>query len=183
MEITFVRHTSVDVPRGVCYGQTDVGLRDTFPQEAEAVKQQLLGQEFDSAFCSPLSRCRRLAEYCGYGDAALDPRLMEMNFGEWEMKRYEDIRDPRLLQWFENYWNITPTGGENWLEQGERLRSFVASLIERGVERPVVFTHGGIVLHALNQLAGYPREGLFDHLPHYGGIVKIGVSADFCKKI
>ena len=34
MEVTFIRHTSVDVPPGVCYGQSDVPLRDSFEQEA-----------------------------------------------------------------------------------------------------------------------------------------------------
>lgn len=34
MEVILIRHTSVDVPTGVCYGQTDVPLRATFEQEA-----------------------------------------------------------------------------------------------------------------------------------------------------
>ena len=33
MEVIFIRHTSVDVPPGVCYGQTDVPLRHSFEQE------------------------------------------------------------------------------------------------------------------------------------------------------
>ena len=39
MEIILIRHTSVDVPKGTCYGQTDVPLKPTFEQEA-AIKQQ-----------------------------------------------------------------------------------------------------------------------------------------------
>ena len=34
MEVILIRHTSVDVPKGVCYGQTDVPLRDSFEEEA-----------------------------------------------------------------------------------------------------------------------------------------------------
>ena len=34
MEVILIRHTSVDVPPGVCYGQTDVPLKPTFEQEA-----------------------------------------------------------------------------------------------------------------------------------------------------
>ena len=30
MVIYFMRHTAVDVPQGVCYGQTDVPLKPTF---------------------------------------------------------------------------------------------------------------------------------------------------------
>ena len=41
MEIYLVRHTSVDIPAGYAYGQTDVPLRPSFEDEAEAVKKNL----------------------------------------------------------------------------------------------------------------------------------------------
>lgn len=48
MEVILIRHTSVDVPPGTCYGQSDVPLRDTFEQEAEAASQHLAPyQPFD----------------------------------------------------------------------------------------------------------------------------------------
>ena len=34
MNIYLIRHTSVDVPKGLCYGQSDVPLRPTFEIEA-----------------------------------------------------------------------------------------------------------------------------------------------------
>ncbi len=37
MEVILIRHTSVDVPPGVCYGQTDVPLKPTFEQEPESL--------------------------------------------------------------------------------------------------------------------------------------------------
>ena len=43
MEIYLVRHTSVDIPAGYAYGQTDVPLRPSFEDEAEAVKKNLSG--------------------------------------------------------------------------------------------------------------------------------------------
>ena len=88
MEVILVRHTSVDVPPGTCYGQTDVALRSTFSEEAEAVYRRLAGYApFDRVYTSPLSRCIRLAEYGGYADAVRDSRLLELNFGAWEMQR------------------------------------------------------------------------------------------------
>ena len=41
MEIYLIRHTSVDVPAGYAYGQTDVPLKPTFEEEAEEVKKWL----------------------------------------------------------------------------------------------------------------------------------------------
>lgn len=60
MEIYLVRHTSVDIPAGYAYGQTDVPLRPSFEDEAEAVKKNLSGHTFDKVWSSPLTRCTRL---------------------------------------------------------------------------------------------------------------------------
>ena len=38
MRVTLVRHTSVDVPQGTCYGHTDVPVKTSFPEEAALVK-------------------------------------------------------------------------------------------------------------------------------------------------
>ena len=81
MEVYLIRHTAVDVPAGYAYGQTDVPLKATFPEEAACVKQSLEGHTFDQVWSSPLSRCRRLATFCGYPEPMTDPRLMEVNFG------------------------------------------------------------------------------------------------------
>ena len=32
---------------------------------------------------------------------------MEMNFGEWEMMRYDKITDPRLQEWYADFMNVT----------------------------------------------------------------------------
>ena len=41
MVVYLIRHTSVDVPQGVCYGQTDVPLKPTFEEEAAQTSAQL----------------------------------------------------------------------------------------------------------------------------------------------
>ena len=96
MEIYLARHTSVDVPRGTCYGFTDVPLRATFRREATATRLRLGGLTFDHVYTSPLSRAAKLAAFCGYPDAERDERLKEMNMGHWEMQRFDDIIDERL---------------------------------------------------------------------------------------
>lgn len=111
MKITFIRHTSVDVPPGTCYGWSDVPLAPTFTEEARHVQKNLTGMDFDRVYTSPLTRCRRLAAYCGYPHAIPDSRLKEMNFGEWEMQAWETIRDPHLQDWFEDWLHLPATGG------------------------------------------------------------------------
>ena len=47
MNIWLIRHTSVDVPQGVAYGQTDVPLKSSFPQEAQAVMEKIKEIKFE----------------------------------------------------------------------------------------------------------------------------------------
>ena len=49
MKLILVRHTSVAVEKGVCYGRTDVPLADSFPDEAREVKQRLSNYDISVA--------------------------------------------------------------------------------------------------------------------------------------
>ena len=53
MVIYLMRHTAVDVPQGVCYGQTDVPLKPTFETEATQTAANLQGLSFDKVYTSP----------------------------------------------------------------------------------------------------------------------------------
>lgn len=174
MKLVLIRHTSVEVAKGVCYGQSDVPLADSFIEEAEIIKDYLKRYEFSDVFSSPLSRCLRLAEYCGFPDAIRDNRLMEMNFGEWEMQKFDEITDPRLDEWYADYLNVAPTGGESSVMQLKRFKDFSDSLIRSHTPGPVaVFTHGGILIHALVEFSGHTYEEAFSLSSRYGTIIEI----------
>lgn len=175
MRLILVRHTSVAVERGVCYGQTDVGLNDTFPREAAAVKEALTSCAADEVYCSPLSRCMALADFCGYGDAVIDSRLIEMSFGEWEMQRFDEITDPRLQEWYADYINVAATGGESVIMQRNRFLDFVSSVNNGSDKTVLLFTHGGILMQALVCFRGMSYdEALALKLP-YGAIIEAEV--------
>lgn len=196
MEVYLVRHTSVDVPRSICYGQSDVPVRDTFPQEAAAVKARLqylvekgflpdsapvehssavAPLHFDAVYTSPLSRCTRLAEFCGYGDATREPRIKEMNFGDWEMQDYNSIKDPHLQVWFNDWVNVRTSGGESFADQLHRVGEFLHELKDAGKKNVLLFCHGG-VLACAKVLGGKigVREA-FSTLDDYGSIIKVTI--------
>ncbi|MDR1525203.1 MAG: alpha-ribazole phosphatase family protein, partial [Tannerella sp.] len=130
MDVFLIRHTSVDVPPGVCYGQTDVPLKPSFEQEAEIVKERLKGEAFDAVYTSPLSRSVRLAAYCGYPDARRDDRLKEMYMGDWEMQAFDDIEDSRLQEWYEDFPNVPARNGESYRDLLARVSSFLNEVKE-----------------------------------------------------
>jgi broad specificity phosphatase PhoE len=188
-----VRHTTVDVPPGMCYGRTDVALRDSFAEEAAVVREALSGVRFDSVWSSPLSRCTRLAGACGYRDPRLDDRLLEINFGEWEGRLFDEIADPRLRLWYADYLNVRPTGGESFSEQCARVAEFLdelrggdfhhpvslpgcqpASATDGPSRRALVFTHGGVMLAAMIHTGLVTPAEAVTRLPPHGSILKLG---------
>ncbi|MDR2811089.1 MAG: alpha-ribazole phosphatase [Tannerellaceae bacterium] len=175
MKITLIRHTSVDVFPGTCYGQTDVPLRDTFEQEASAVARQLEGLSFDKVFTSPLSRCVRLADYCGYTDAVRDDRLKEIHFGEWEMMSFDQIKDPHIQNWFADYFNVPAPGGESFRMQLERLSAFFNELKSFPFRHVGIFAHGGILTCAQLYSGDIRTEEAFSFMHPYGGIIRIEI--------
>ena len=177
MKLVFIRHTSVDVPRSTCYGQTDVPLAGSFPDEADDVRRRLDRYEFDEVYCSPLSRCRRLAELCGYPSPIIDSRLMEMNFGDWEMQLFDEITDPRLQEWYNDFLNVAPTGGESAMDQARRLQYFLNSLDVNRDRTVAIFTHGGMLIHASVMLGRKTYEEAFSALPDYGAILEFNCTA------
>ncbi|MDR0431475.1 MAG: alpha-ribazole phosphatase [Tannerellaceae bacterium] len=174
MKIYLVRHTSVDVPEGYTYGQTDVALKNTFETEAEAVKNNLSGLAFDKVWCSPLTRCVRLADYCGYPDAVRDDRIKELNFGEWEMKSWDELNaDPRSEEWFANWMTTPAPGGESFSDQHVRVAAFLDEVRESHYQQVCVFAHGGVLTNARVYAGEYVLERAFENMPSYGEIIEL----------
>lgn len=196
MEVYLVRHTSVDVPRGICYGQSDVPVRDTFPQEAAAVKAKLqhlvekgflpdgapvehssalAPLHFDAVYTSPLGRCTKLAQFCGYGNALREQRIKEMNFGDWEMQDYSAIKDPHLQVWFNDWVNVRTSGGESFADQLHRVGEFLQELKDSGKETVLLFCHGGVLACAKVLGGKIGVKEAFSTLDDYGSIIKVSI--------
>lgn len=170
MNIYLIRHTSVDVPKGLCYGQSDVPLRPTFEIEAAVTKAKIESIHFDMAYTSPLSRCTRLVQYCGFGDAIRDPRILELNFGDWEMQYFHKIKDPNLQCWYDDYLNVKATNGESFADQYKRVAAFLDEVRQKEGENTVVFAHGGVLICAQIYAKLIHPEEAFQAVPAYGGV-------------
>ena len=152
MEVILIRHTSVDVPKGVCYGQTDVPLRDSFEEEASITAQQLQNDVFDA-------------------------RLKELNFGEWEMQEFDKICDPRLEEWYNDYFHVAATGGESFMMQLQRVSEFLNEVSGKEYKRIAVFAHGGVLICAQIYAGILRMEDAFDALTPYGGVVRLQLNS------
>lgn len=176
MEVILVRHTSVAVPKGTCYGQSDVPVSDTFEQEAEVTKQNLTQyQPFDKVYSSPLTRASKLAAYCGHPQPRLDNRLKEMHMGRWEMQLYDDISDPYVEEWYADYMNLPTPEGEGFRDVYRRVSEFLDELKTKPYKRVAVFAHGGVLICAGLYAGLFGEADAWEHLVDYGGIEKIEI--------
>lgn len=173
MKVHFVRHTAVDVPVGMCYGQMDVPLKPSFEMEAAAVRKQLDAILHGRVYTSPLSRCSRLAAYCGYPDAIRDERLKEMHFGDWEGWFLYSDNSPEVRWWFEDQLRRATPNGESIFQLRDRLLDFLREKDAAGEDNLLVFAHGGIQLSA-ELLLGRVIEGdPYAHLHPYGTVLSL----------
>ena len=176
MKVTLIRHTRVGVAPGTCYGWSDVPLADTFEEEAKQTSEALLSHKpFDAVFSSPLSRAVRLANFCGYDNPMLDNRLKEMNMGDWEMKKYDEIDDPHLEEWYKDYMHLPTTNGESFPDLYRRVADFLDELRTKNYQHVAIFAHAGVLVCAGVYAGLFDVEDCFSHQAPYGGIEVIEI--------
>lgn len=176
MKFYFIRHTSVDVPKGVIYGQTDVPLRDTFEEEASIVSSKIQHIDFDEVFVSPLTRCVRLADFCGFGNAVRDHRIMELNMGDWEMRRLKTATSLYEIQKRVDLLTVQPPNGESFRMLYDRVSNFIDEVRQLKHDVVGVFAHGGVLASAqIYNGQIQPQEIFNGSIIPYGAIVQIEV--------
>ncbi len=182
MKITFVRHTSVDVPQGICYGKTDVPLAITFRNEREIVKQNLSSEKFEVVYSSPLSRCTILASsIIPENEIRIDSRLQEFDFGDWEMADWNALFESGAGKiWFADYVNTQCPNGESFADQIFRVQSFIGDLQKEKMNDVLVFAHAGTIRAAMCIIQKISPEEAFQIPVGYGQLVTFNFE-NMCK--
>ena len=97
--IYLIRHTTPAVARGMCYGQTDLDVTESFHGEADLIRLHLPG-DIGLVYSSPLKRCTLLAqELFPNRPLHLSAGLMEIHCGDWEMRAWDDLPPAEVNPW------------------------------------------------------------------------------------
>jgi alpha-ribazole phosphatase len=178
MELYLIRHTTPEVARGTCYGQSDIPLSSDFLQEASTIKSYL-PSAIGKVYSSPLRRCSRLAEYLFPSHAInLDSNLMEIHCGDWEMRLWDEIPQAELEPWMNNFVGLSMPGGESYLQLYSRVRSCFEEIFRQD-ESIAIITHGGVIRSILSHITETPLEQSFQKFSlHYGCVVKLSMQKD-----
>jgi len=142
MQLYLIRHPQPQVANGICYGTTDLLLRENPQAIARTIKSQL--PENLPVFSSPLTRCRLLAEAL-HPAPLLDSRLKELNFGNWEMQAWESLSRAEINAWAENPADYTPPQGESVNELKLRVHDFLAEQWAKNTLHAALVTHAGVM--------------------------------------
>ncbi|MDQ5905435.1 MAG: alpha-ribazole phosphatase [Pseudomonadota bacterium] len=152
MQVFLIRHPRPQVADGVCYGQLDLPALGV-EQTAAALRTQLPTDL--PLISSPLQRCRALAEAL-HPAPRLEAGLMEMNFGEWEGKRWDEISIEALDAWAANLLHHAPPGGESAAMLQARSVACLNTLAAEGLSACVVVTHAGVMRAAVGHAQQLP---------------------------
>ena len=98
------------------------------------------------------------------------PRILELNFGDWEMQYFNKIKDPNLQCWYDDYMNVKATNGESFADQYRRVAAFLDEIKQKEAENIVVFAHGGVLICAQIYAKLIHQEEAFQAVPAYGGV-------------
>jgi len=177
MILDLIRHTTPAVEPGVCYGQTDLALSDSFENEAQIVLAKL-DTHYDAVISSPLQRCLLLANKINANTRSNDERLLEYHFGDWEMKTWAEIQLLDSEQWFDDYVNQPAPNGDSLLNLQMRAMSFLSDTLQLDVERVAVVSHAGVlrVIHAY--VLSTPLEDMFKLVLKFGAVIRVTFGED-----
>jgi alpha-ribazole phosphatase len=181
MDIYLIRHPqSPEAASNRIIGHTDLKAA-----EGEAFARRvaaLLPAPIDLVYASPLARAHEPAKALAANvlknqypvQTAAD--LMELNFGEWENKTWQDIPEAELNPWMEDFVGVAPPAGESFAQLGERVTGFVSALRERA--RPdatiAMVLHKGPILALLAEALGMPLANAFRLSVDHESVTHIG---------
>lgn len=179
MGIYLIRHTTPDIPKGICYGQTDLGVAETFEKELADIIQYL-PDNIQNVYSSPLERCSKLAKVL-FPEHVIQfkKEFMELDFGLWEMQRWNDIPQMEIQHWMEDFVHAQTPGGESYLQLNERVVNCFEWIASQA-KPTVIITHGGVLRSILSYITNTPLKESFGAFScQYGCVIKLKKDAPF----
>ncbi|WP_281228321.1 alpha-ribazole phosphatase [Flavobacterium aquiphilum] len=176
MEVYLVRHTETVCEKGICYGQSDVGIREPYDAVFESILNQLPQEAV--LYSSPLQRCVILAKHIQENtqiDSIIeDSRLMEMHFGDWELQSWDAIPREVLDPWMEDFVTVNVPNGESFVELDSRVREFLDNGISKIHSKPIIIVaHSGVIRSILCKINNLPLQEAFKTPLDYGAVIKV----------
>lgn len=174
MILYFVRHTTPNIEKGICYGQADIDVSDDFENEASFLLNKIKNIDKSTVISSPLQRCAKLALKLN-SNYQTNENLKELNFGDWELVDWNKISPKEIDPWMADFVNVPVPNGESYMDLYLRVISFYQKLEKNNT---LVVTHAGVIRSVLAHITQTDLQDSFNFKIPYGTIVKINTDTN-----
>lgn len=171
MKIHLIRHGRTAAnEQGLYYGSTDLPLSERGVVELYELKKSISFPVADIYVTSGLRRAKEsLAVLYDKVPERTVPELNEFDFGDFEMKTYEELRDrPDFRHWISG-------GDDSSCPNGESKNRFVERILKGwdivrrlDAESVVVLCHGGVIGAVMEALFPGKKEHYYAWVPDCG---------------
>jgi alpha-ribazole phosphatase len=181
VKLHLVRHPQPDVAPGLCYGASDVAVLEPELVRVQAALHTAGLPGALPVISSPLQRCALLAQRLQPVSLRFDARLVEMDFGSWELRAWDTIPRSEVDAWAADLLHYRPGGAECVLDVAQRVAACIDELRQAGGAEALLICHAGTI-RLLSAMQGGARleQAALDaaRIPHrigYGEIVVLEV--------
>lgn len=168
MQVFLIRHPRPLIDPGICYGRLEV---DTAEAQSAASRLRSLLPAQSTLISSPSLRARRLAELL-HAQPIYDDRLMEMDFGDWEGKRWSDLDRHVIDAWAADVLHFVPPGGESAAMLQARA---IACVSAQHGEALILLTHSGVIRALLGHWLQLPVSEWSQLKVDFAGVTQLEV--------
>jgi len=185
MIVTFLRHGSTEWnEQGRMQGHRDVPLSAAGRKEVEAWRSGMdegsLVPKSAQWYSSPLRRAVETAEILSGASPQHEPALIEMDWGDWEGLRLDELRERHGAAFARNEaagLDFRPAGGESPRDVRDRVLQWLRATAHRH-ESVVAVTHKGVMRAVLAAATGWDMTGKAPLRLQGGALHRFGVDAE-----
>ena len=168
-DLYLIRHGRTEANEKWLYcGATDLGLSQAGAEVLKEIQYEL--PEDCIYITSGMKRTEQTLQILfGEVEHKVDERFKEVNFGIFEMKNYESLKEDETYQaWIsgENEKNIPPEG-----ESGEQMKKRVLEglqTLQKEAKPVVLVTHGGVIAAIMEHLFASENRNRYEWQPRPG---------------
>lgn len=158
MDVYLVRHGITNWNKEKRYlGHSDIGVITSELSQLNKLQKVLSRVNFEHVFTSDLRRCQETLAYLSIpSQASIDCRLREINFGDWEGKTYDELKNEIVYRnWLENWEAYSIPNGESADAFKSRIDCFFNELFQQVMEttpaKILLMTHGGVIRYLVSK--------------------------------
>ncbi len=159
--LALLRHAETEWSRDKrVQGRTDVPLCDDARAGLQGSRLPRIAADMQ-VFSSPLARCTETATRLGLQRLVVEPRLVEMSWGQWEGRRLAQLRGELGADMAANEargFDFTPPQGESPRQVLARVRPWLVQLARAG-KPSLAVTHRGVIRVVFALATGWDMLG------------------------